>query len=137
MDFARQAPETGTEPVDDVLRAYFRAQLPRPWPAAPRPPRAVARAAWPLRLPSHRLALAASLGLLFVGLVALAGRLTPAVPAPDAVTPTSASPRLVNPRLAAPRGPAPAGRDAYRVLESLHQEGDRPTEIRIEIIPNR
>jgi hypothetical protein len=83
----------GAQPPDDIdkwLRAFFKAQMPHPWPSpeAPAPrrvaPPPVARPAprWPLM--RSRLALAASVALLATGLLFLAGafqgRMNPAAP---------------------------------------------------------
>jgi hypothetical protein len=75
-------PRRGDQPPDDVdrvLRAFFKAQMPDPWPSleAPAPPRTLpfpaARSAarWPLM--RSRLALAASVALLVVGLLFMSG----------------------------------------------------------------
>jgi hypothetical protein len=58
--------------VDEVLSDFFRAAMPAPWPAAPagRPGYGPPATPWARRLP--RLALAASVGLLFVGYLTLA-----------------------------------------------------------------
>jgi hypothetical protein len=59
-----------TDDVDGVLRTFFKAQTPAPWPKAPA---VVAKTAkgWPMM--RSRLALAASVGLLALGLTSLAG----------------------------------------------------------------
>jgi hypothetical protein len=59
-----------TADVDGVLRAFFKAQTPAPWPKAPV---VVAKTpkGWPMM--RSRLALAASVGLLALGLSSLAG----------------------------------------------------------------
>jgi hypothetical protein len=61
-----------TDDVDGVLRAFFKAQMPAPWPSLKVPP-IVAKTAkgWPMM--RSRLALAASVGLLALGLSSLAG----------------------------------------------------------------
>jgi hypothetical protein len=61
---------TSTNDVDGVLRAFFKAQTPAPWPKAPV---VVAKTpkGWPMM--RSRLALAASVGLLALGLSSLAG----------------------------------------------------------------
>jgi hypothetical protein len=71
------------KPLDDLdglLRAFFRAQMPHPWPA-PRVPRfrtAPATPPTPSRPPLNRSrwALAASVGLLLLGSLVLPGRFT-------------------------------------------------------------
>ena len=72
--------------IDGLLRRFFRAEMPAPWPAAPaiRVPVSV-----PVTRPSRsllrsRFALAASLLLLLIGHVSLSGRFADNVPnAPD------------------------------------------------------
>ncbi len=67
--------------LDGLLRAYFRNQVPQPWPAAPFPP---ARTL-PFRLPGpqsgrlrrSRLALAASVAILTLGAFFAAGKIAP------------------------------------------------------------
>ncbi len=62
-----------TDDVDGVLRAFFKAQMPAPWPALRAPSEAAKKTVqgWPLM--RSRLALAASVGLLALGLSSLAG----------------------------------------------------------------
>ena len=61
-----------TDDVDGILRAFFKARMPAPWPALKAPPVAVKTAkGWPMM--RSRLALAASVGLLALGLSSLAG----------------------------------------------------------------
>ncbi len=119
--------------LDAALWDFFRSQMPAPWPSAPRPwalsiPRRVRRRAF-----GSRLALAASVGLLAVGLFGLADRLRPTPAEADVTAPLTASPKASRPT-AADRD---AARESYRVRESLLQKGERPTEWHIEIIPNR
>jgi hypothetical protein len=59
-----------TDDVDGVLRAFFKKEMPTPWPKAPV---VVAKTpkGWPMM--RSRLALAASVGLLALGLSSLAG----------------------------------------------------------------
>ena len=80
--------------IDTLLSAYFRAELPDPWPAAPA--RARVATAVPRRglgrLARSRLALAASVALLVSGALFRAGRPDEAPARPDApdATPPSA-----------------------------------------------
>jgi hypothetical protein len=61
-----------TNDVDGVLRAYFKAQMPAPWPALKAPVVAIeATKGWPML--RSRLALAASVALLALGLSFLSG----------------------------------------------------------------
>jgi hypothetical protein len=74
--------------LDGLLRAYFRAEMPDPWPAAPVPERANERLVLTLppareeAAPRHsslfrsRLALALSVALLILGALLLGGRFT-------------------------------------------------------------
>jgi hypothetical protein len=65
--------------LDGLLRAFFHAELPNPWPelkppAKPSSPARPAHRGWSLR--ASRWALAASVGLLLVGQLVLSGRFT-------------------------------------------------------------
>ena len=80
MSLLSPPPMSGSQPPDDVdqlLRAFFSAQLPPSWPSAPAPLRVAAPAVdratrgWPLI--RSRLALAASVFLLILGSLLLAG----------------------------------------------------------------
>ena len=71
------------EPIDGLLGAFFRAEMPSPWPAFRRP--ATVRPALDptraARRPTYaRLALAASVGLLFVGSWLLPATFSPRAP---------------------------------------------------------
>jgi hypothetical protein len=77
-------PPAGDGPLDDLdrrLRAFFRSQVPSPWPRL-RAPATVARGRGPL--PASRLALAASVAALLAGGWLLGHRL-PSPPAPGGV----------------------------------------------------
>jgi hypothetical protein len=57
-----------TADIDEVLRDYFRAEMPEPWPAWTAPPTTLRRAtSW------SRWAVAASVGLLLAAYLALSG----------------------------------------------------------------
>ena len=73
FDAAR--PGLGGDDLDRVLRGFFRAEMPRPWPE-PRTPRAVT----PPARSYSRWALAASVGLLLLGSWALGSALKSTVP---------------------------------------------------------
>jgi hypothetical protein len=65
--------------VDGLLRAFFQAELPNPWPACPEPPIRTLLAPPPASrwtLARSRFALAASVGLIVAGLWALGGKFT-------------------------------------------------------------
>jgi hypothetical protein len=107
VDPAGAGPDEG--PLDERLRAFFRAELPDPWPAftPPRP-----SAAPPSRHLGGRLggsgrrsryALAASIALLLLGSLALAGALKFGVPEPASEGLGAAARRPAPP--AVPAGP--------------------------------
>ncbi len=99
--------------IDGLLRAFFRAELPHPWPAmkAPAaPPTAPARPA----LWRSRLALAASVALLALGSLLLPGQ-APREPTAPGI------------------GPASAKREKVRSSLSLEQAPDGPTKIKVEV----
>ncbi len=98
----------GGDWLDEVLRDFFRSEMPAPWPAPAR--------ATPLprrtRVSHGRFALAASVGLLLIGSLTMAGALRPGVP--DApVRPLGAEAKKKDLRLPeklVPKGNAPAVR---------------------------
>ena len=107
---SRPKPTAG-EPIDGLLGAFFRAEMPSPWPAFRRPasarlPLDQARAA---RRPTYaRLALAASVGLLFVG---------------SWLLPATFSPRAPQGQSLPTIGPASAGRGG---LVPTHLQPEKP-----------
>ena len=119
-------PRVPPEEIDGLLRAFFRAELPRPWPAmkAPAvPPTAPARPAPPRQaLWRSRLALAASVGLLALGSLWLPGQ------APT--EPTAPALPTVSNGEATRRGVAP---DNVKSSLSLEQTKDGPTKIKVEV----
>jgi anti-sigma factor RsiW len=121
-------PRVPPEEIDGLLRAFFRAELPHPWPAmkAPAAPTAPARPA-PSRpaLWRSRLALAASVAVLALGALFLPG---PAPresqgPVPPGLSPGSAR------REALP----PVAPDNVKSSLSLEQTRDGPTKIKVEV----
>ena len=136
--------------LDGLLRAFFRAELPHPWPAVPTPER---HSAFPQRnvatMPMNgdgrrpagiaarlaprswtrvrsRLALAASVGLLLLGTLLLSGRFPLHPRDSDLGTP------------AAPAHPerlfdVPVDPDKVHMRESIVQPGNQPTEYRIDM----
>src|SRR3954453_16117316 len=103
--------------LDGLLRAFYRAQMPSPWPALKAPPQSPARRptpgprAWPLL--RSRLALAASVALLVLASLLFSGKL--ADPGKELRLPGTAD-RL----------------DEKKWIESLYQPKDGPTMIKIE-----
>jgi hypothetical protein len=81
MNLTEPPPSKPSDELDDLLRAFFRSQMPHSWPAPRQPAARVApspRPSAPRRsLNRSRWALAASIGLLLVGSFSLPGRLTP------------------------------------------------------------
>jgi hypothetical protein len=101
--------------IDGLLRAFFRAEVPHPWPAmkAPAaPPPAPARPA----LWRSRLALAASVALLALGSLFLPGK-APREPQPPARPSIS---------------PGEAKREKVKSSLSLEQPRNGPTKIKVE-----
>jgi len=104
--------------VESLLRAYFRAEMTDPWPA---PPLALVAQPEPSSLPTllasnrSRLALAASVALLVAGTLIVSGR-----------TPISDKPVDLP-------GMLPGEATHYRVIETLVQPKDKPTELRIQV----
>ncbi len=136
-------PNAGGRPADDLdglLRAYFRAEMPRPWPEfrAPAqqasrngfvpnegPPARLSEPSLPFRRPwakvRSRLALAASVAVLMGASLFLAGQFRGNV-AEQPVGPASGN----------TSGPA-SPKDRYEMKERLEQEGqDAPTKFVIE-----
>lgn len=104
VDPAGAGPDEG--PLEEQLRAFFRAELPNPWPAFT-PPRPAAGPAPRLLGGSgrrSRYALAASIALLLLGSLALAGALKFGVPEPTNEGLGAAARRPAPP--AVPAGPA-------------------------------
>jgi len=78
----------GHDELGDALRAFFRSEMPQPWPplkkpvveraVAPFPPPAASTKSWPRRwFLNSRTALAASLGVLILGYLLLSDTLKP------------------------------------------------------------
>lgn len=89
MSFPVHSPARPDDDLDGLLRAFFQAEMPRPWPAlkAP-PPSRPSVPPVPVRrgLFRSRLALAASLALLVTGALALPGKFTrPEQTAPEGI----------------------------------------------------
>ena len=122
--------------LDETLSAFFRSEMPRPWPQFKVPDdRPAVRPAEPVPLPSRRpwfrsprFVLAASVALLIAGYAAMSAALTPPAtlgePAMD-----SASPKSIK-RDMQPKDPAEDDLDFRGWLE---QDGNKPTTIHIEM----
>lgn len=118
MSFLGQPSLKAGDDLDNLLRAFFQAEMPTPWPTAPEPP------VKPLVLPARpaasrlstltrsRLALAASVALLISGPLFLAGKLQDTPDVSGRVNTTAAD-------LRDPQGPK-----NYRSTESLNQKAD-------------
>lgn len=108
--------------IDGLLRAFFRAELPHPWPAMKAP--AAPQTAPVPSSPPHpalwrsRLALAASVALLALGSLFVPGQ-SPRQPQGPA------TPRL--------SGPGSAKREKVKSSLSLEQAPDGPTKIKVEV----
>ena len=138
-----EPPVSRTDDLDDLLRSYFQAEMPSPWPALKLPeertvlplaPRQV-RTWSPLR---SRLALAASVGLLLTGALLFSG---PPQPRDPTGAPADGGHNLAS----KPRDLPVAPRDSIKlpgggeveIKESLEQDGSDPTKFIIELSPRK
>ncbi|HZT79508.1 MAG TPA: hypothetical protein VFA26_04785 [Gemmataceae bacterium] len=112
--------------LDGLLYAFFRRQMPDPWPAFRRPARPAEAPRQRSRWAGFRpyLALAASVALLVIGSWMLSARSRPATPLPGGTDNSATRPRL-DQRL-----------PDLRMKESLIQPEAGPTIIRIEVGPD-
>lgn len=123
MSFPVRSPARPDDDLDGLLRAFFQAELPRPWPALKAPPTPhPAVAPLPVRrgLFRSRLALAASVALLVTGALTLPGRFA---------APTEPGLRLRNAEATRTQLPSPQP----KVRLHFEQRSDRPTEIRADV----
>jgi hypothetical protein len=130
----------GGDDLDEVLFAFFRSEMPRPWPQMKRPDETPAvRPALPAPAPpprswfrSPRFALAASVALLIGGYAVMSAALTP--PA-KTETPKldSASPKSVKDDMRPENPPE----DDVDLRGWLEQDGNKPTTIHIEVFKNK
>lgn len=125
MNLAVRSPARPDDDLDGLLRAFFQAEMPHPWPAlkAPLPSRQTAPPAPPRRgLFRSRLALAASVTLLVTGALALPGRFAGA----PGERPNLGSGAAMHDKLPPPKG-------KVRVSEPLlEQSNDGTTTIRVD-----
>jgi hypothetical protein len=134
---ASGGPSRHPEDLDGLLRRFFRAEMPHPWPAAPTLPRP--QAALPPRkrqtrrpwLPfSMRFAVAASVALLVIGYLALAGQFSTTAKArgsrPEDTYGKKDSPRNVPPSL-----------KGFQVPGQKKAGSDRPLQLRPLIVPGQ
>jgi hypothetical protein len=135
-----------SDPLDDLLGAYFKAQLPDPWPAfvPPTPARTLKLAPAAPRTPWHahagKLALAASVGLLFLGSWLLPTALVPRAERPDTL-PTIGPPSASKGGFIVPLEPEKRGKLAPgKVKSSLHleqgEDGRTGLKITVEELPS-
>jgi len=129
------------EDIDRTLRAYFKAQMPDPWPSleapAPRRPATIPFVAPPARrggLFRSRLALAASVALLATGLGIIAGAFQgkTSAPSPNVTTPQAVVPPLPGQAPVIP-GRDPSEPSKLKVNETLIQQPNGTT-INVEVI---
>ncbi len=123
----------GGDELDEALSAFFRSEMPHPWPRLQLPARpapASPRRPW---FRSPRLALAASVALLIAGSAALSAALTPPQP-PDKVKLDEAGRKGIEREM---RPPAEDDGDVGMKIESLDQIGNGPTTINIQVFKNK
>ena len=126
------------EPVDALLGAFFRAEMPSPWPAF-RPPARTRLAPTPASRHSAyagRFALAASVALLFVGTWFLPTVLSPRAPRDQGIPilgPGTASPGGLRPVHLQPEKPGTLTPDKVKSSLHLEQGSDGRTGIKITV----
>jgi hypothetical protein len=142
----------GHDDLGDVLRAFFRSEMPQPWPKlklstqerviAPFPPPTASKTSWPRRwLFNSRTALAAALGVLIVGHLLVSDTLKPKAPDIDPDHGTATNPVPIP-------GTRPGDNDAIRrapdpddpdvnIEESLIQNRNDPTSMKFRITPKK
>jgi len=97
-------PSRPPENLDDLLRRFFRSEMPRPWPVAPQvsAPRKL-QPSRPWFRHSSRLALAAAVTLFLIGYLVLARKFptnqSPQQPSIDSTNPTATDPLKRHPNL--------------------------------------
>jgi hypothetical protein len=123
--------------LDEALFAFFRSEMPRPWPrlrlpAGARPPvRPAQPAPAPSRRPwfrSPRFVLAASVALLIAGYAAMSAALTPPSPSDNTFNDPAASRKSIK-DVMEPKDPAEGN---VRLRPWLEQNGNKPTTFHIE-----
>jgi hypothetical protein len=141
----------GHDDLGDVLRAFFRSEMPQPWPKlklptqerviAPFPPPTASKKSWPRRwLFNSRTALAAALGVLIVGQLLLSDTLKPKAtdPLDGRVDPTAHDPVKKPGKDVLDQRPAADPEDPDVILdESLIQNGNDPTSMKCRITPKK
>jgi hypothetical protein len=120
MDLTQSRPVPPADPLDGLLRAYYRKEMPRRWPPAPLPPsRPVPFPGSPRRsgMIRRHLALAASVALLVLGSFYVGGKVAPNRVSKDFVLPD-------NPE---------ATRQKIRTVLSLEQDPMGGTAIKVDV----
>ena len=131
----------GGDDLDEALFAFFRAEMPRPWPPLKLPERSPARPALPAPavkprswFRSPRFALAASVALLIGGYAVMSAALTPPEKTENpSLKEGSASPK---PNIDDVRDKNPP-EDDVDFHGWLEQDGNKPTTIHIEVFKNK
>jgi hypothetical protein len=122
-----------SDDLDILLRDYFQAEMPHPWPACPQPPaRAVLAPLTPSSrwtLARSRFALAASIGMLLACLWGLGGKFV-SDPPDEASTPLGITGQREKPY--DPSG-KPVDPSKVRIKESLIQDRNEGTKFLIEV----
>jgi hypothetical protein len=128
--------------LDEALSAFFRSEMPHPWPQLQlpneKPPavRPAPAAPAPSRRPwfrSPRFALAASVALLIAGYAMMSAALTPPAPPEATRIDGSGSARVPKASDVMPPDDDGVGVD----FQSLDQVGNAPTTIRIKVFKNK
>ena len=119
--------------LDEALFAFFRSQMPSPWPRPRLPEAPPVRPAVPAPAPSRRpwfrsprFVLAASLALLIAGYALMSAALTPPAPVGN---PTPDKAQLDPPR--------ESGDDDVDIHGWMEQDGNKPTTLHMELYPKK
>lgn len=138
-------PNDGPDEIDGLLRRFFQAEMPAPWPACPATEEPAARVvpdrttSWwelPQRFAS-RLSLALSLAVLLAGAWCLSGSFTGPAVRPDAGPGTAAARPMgveIHSTVADRNHGRTPGTPNYKVNETLIQPKDGPTQMNFDII---
>lgn len=135
----------GDDDLDEALFAFFRSEMPHPWPRLKLPEGATAppvRPAQPAPAPSRRpwfrsprFALAASVALLIAGYAVLSGALAPPTP-PDntSLNDSGAGRKGIERDVKPSKDPL---EDDVDLRGWIEQEGNKPTTIHFDVFPKK
>jgi hypothetical protein len=127
--------------LDEALFAFFRAQMPSPWPRLRLPEAPPVRPAMPAPAPSRRpwfrsprFVLAASLALLIAGYAAMSAALTPPAPVGNPALDDGGAGMKGIKRDMQPHEP---GDDDVDIHGWMEQDGNKPTTLHMQLSPKK